>query len=378
MSILKIKRYLMHQNCNPLRERSLMLSFRMLSGCGVMLWKIKIRRSNVTEDLENFMEELQKVFEVMRIANSLLGVLLSPRAKVRKSKGIVFNWKQESMSVHEYRLNFTQLANYASLMVEDMRSRMSFFVSWFSRLSNKKGKASMFIGDVDIAMLMIYVQKVVKDKLNDRDEFRSNRDKTCNEFRQQKIVNVNRSSFQQRSTSPGPSSACAHAQKNITDFKIQNFQNSRARPTQCLKCGLKCHFMRESLKNRKGKVRATPRGATFGTCRGANRLYSITSSQEQENSPNVVTGMVKIFIFDVYESIDPGAILSFMTPYVDMRFDILPEQLIEPLNVSTPVGESIHVERVYRDCVIPFNHKDTMAGLVELEKMDFDVIQCMD
>uniref|UniRef100_M1DG48 Retrotransposon gag protein n=1 Tax=Solanum tuberosum TaxID=4113 RepID=M1DG48_SOLTU len=34
---------------------------------------------------------------------------------------------------------------------------------------------------------------------------------------------------------------------------------------------------------------------------------------------------------------DPGASLSFVTPYVAMNFNVLPEQLSEPSSVSTPV-----------------------------------------
>jgi len=66
--------------------------------------------------------------------------------------------KQKSMSVHEYSLKLTQLSHYALEMVADMRSRMSLFVDGFSRLSSKEGKASMLIGDMDIARLMIHVQ----------------------------------------------------------------------------------------------------------------------------------------------------------------------------------------------------------------------------
>ncbi|WMV09424.1 hypothetical protein MTR67_002809 [Solanum verrucosum] len=42
--------------------------------------------------------------------------------------------------------------------------------------------------------------------------------------------------------------------------------------------------------------------------------------------------------------------------------------------VSTPDGESILAERVYRDCSISVNHKSTLADLVELDMVDFDVI----
>ncbi|KAG5590185.1 hypothetical protein H5410_040699 [Solanum commersonii] len=46
--------------------------------------------------------------------------------------------------------------------------------------------------------------------------------------------------------------------------------------------------------------------------------------------------------------------------------------------VSTLVGESIIAERVYCDCPISINHKSTIADLIELDMVDFDVILGMD
>ncbi|XP_069148041.1 uncharacterized protein [Solanum lycopersicum] len=120
--------------------------------------------------------------------------------------------------------------------------------------------------------------------------------------------------------------------------------------------------------------RAAPRVSTSSIGGGENRLYAITSLQEQENSPNVVTGMIKVFTFDVYALLDPGEILSFVNPYVANHFEILPEKLSEPFCVSTPVGESILAERVHRDCLVSINHMYTMANLVKLYMVDFDVI----
>ena len=110
---------------------------------------------------------------------------------------------------------------------------------------------------------------------------------------------------------------------------------------------------------------------------GLNRLYA-NSRQEQENSPNVVIGTIKVFTFDVYDLLDPGASLYFVNPYVANKFEILHEKICEPFCVSTPVGESILEERVYRDCRNSINHKNTMADLVELDKVNFDVILDMD
>ena len=67
-----------------------------------------------------------------------------------------------------------------------------------------------------------------------------------------------------------------------------------------------------------------------------------------------------------------------MTPYVAMKFDVLPEKLCDPFCVSTLIGESILVERVYHDCTISVNHKSIIVDLVELDMVDFDVILGMD
>lgn len=80
------------------------------------------------------------------------------------------------MSVKEYNLiKFTQLSRNAPDMVFDMKNRMSLFMSGLSRLSSKEGKATMLIGDMDIARLMIHMQQVEEDKLKEREEKQSKR-----------------------------------------------------------------------------------------------------------------------------------------------------------------------------------------------------------
>ena len=66
---------------------------------------------------------------------------------------------------------------------------------------------------------------------------------------------------------------------------------------------------------------------TSGTRGGVNHLFPITSHHEQDNSPDVVTGMIKVFNFDVYSLLDLGASLYLVTPYVSNQFEILHEKL---------------------------------------------------
>ena len=109
-----------------------------------------------------------------------------------------------------------------------------------------------------------------------------------------------------------------------------------------------------------------------------NLFYALCSRREQETSPDVVTGMLKVFCIDVYALLDPDATLSFVTPLVAKKFNILPDILNEPFMVSTSVGESVDAKIVYRNCPIIFPSNVTDVELVELDMVDFDVILGMD
>ncbi|XP_049394548.1 uncharacterized protein LOC125858793 [Solanum stenotomum] len=171
--------------------------------------------SSVTEDPENFVEELQKVFEIMHVVNTERVEL-----DAYQMKGVSRIWFDQWM---KNRVEDAPLAK----MVTDMRSRMSLFVVGMSLLSSKEGKAAMLIGDIDIARLMVYVQ--------------------------------------QGSMAQGGS-----------------------KPLACAKCG-----RNHSGTCREGSTdRAAPRGVTSSIGGGTNRLYVITSRQKQEDSPDVVTGMI--------------------------------------------------------------------------------------
>lgn len=52
-----------------------------------------------------------------------------------------------------------------------------------------------------------------------------------------------------------------------------------------------------------------PREATFYTRRGTNHRYGITSLQEQKNSLDVSTCMIKVFTIAIDALLDPGASL---------------------------------------------------------------------
>lgn len=72
-------------------------------------------------------------------------------------------------------------------------------------------------------------------------------------------------------------------------------------------------------------------------------MYALADQQDSEASPDVVVGILSIFSNDVYALIDPGATLSYVTPFIAKKLEVRPELLHEQFVVSTPVGESVLV-----------------------------------
>ena len=70
--------------------------------------------------------------------------------------------------------------------------------------------------------------------------------------------------------------------------------------------------------------------------------------------------------------------MSFVTPYVSMRFYVLSNVLLKLFSISTHVSSSIMAKTVYRRCLISLSHRVTLVDLVELYMLDFDVIIDMD
>ncbi|XP_070036558.1 uncharacterized protein [Nicotiana tomentosiformis] len=173
----------------------------------------------------------------------------------------------------------------------------------------------------------------------------------------------------------------------------------------CYECDISGHIQRDCRSSRQSVGRCTIQRASsiattsttpppargtlahvgWGAARGGSQssggpswFYAIRGRQSSEASPDVVTYILTVQSHDVYALIDPSFTLSYVTPYVALEFGIEPEQHHEQFFISTQVGESIMAARVCRDCVVMVRCRDTMADLIELGMVDFDVIMGMD
>ena len=72
----------------------------------------------------------------------------------------------------------------------------------------------------------------------------------------------------------------------------------------------------------------------------SNRIYSLSSRQNQDASSNVITCILSLFSRSVYALIDLGSTLSYISPFVASRIGIESE-LIEPFEVAAPIGDFV-------------------------------------
>ncbi|XP_049394710.1 uncharacterized protein LOC125858999 [Solanum stenotomum] len=193
-----------------------------------------------------------------------------------------------------------------------------------------------------------------------------------------KFEGQGRPRFKKSSSNQGSSSATRGNKDRVSNPKPQGGNSggsSMVKPT-CSKCGKKhdgkclvgtdgyysCgksgHMMRDCpmlrAQGREGK-QVSPSGSNFDAPK-KNRFYALQSQGDQESSLDVVNGMLQVFSIDVYALLDPGATLSFVTSFVAMKFEILPNVLEEPFSVSTRVRDSVVANRVYSSCPISVSY----------------------
>ncbi|KAH0644931.1 hypothetical protein KY284_032815 [Solanum tuberosum] len=147
---------------------------------------------------------------------------------------------------------------------------------------------------------------------------------------------------------------------------------NRTYPT-CPKCG----------KNHPGECIAGKEGC-FGCGQSGHRLRDCTSSKQGQGGNNGrahsttpaapagcrlsrVTHIWGMALKQIVCSLDPGATLSFITPYIAVNFGVSSKTLSEPFSVSSLVGNPVIARLVYKNCTVTVSQKVTSADLVGLE-----------
>ncbi|XP_015170733.1 uncharacterized protein [Solanum tuberosum] len=305
------------------------------------------------------------------------------------------------MSVGDYSHRFNSLAGYAPDIVRTMRARVHRYVDGLADHWIRDCRVASLSDDVDISLVQAFAQttedlsKRIRDTRRDREQSKTAR--TMGSYREPHGQPEGRRqdhSVQVRHPTPH----CTQCGKPHTG---QCRQGSGA----SYHCGQTGHFITRCPRLSRG-VLAQPSGSTAtsspsvraprpgpqstqghgrgrgegdtGSSGGQNLFYALTGRQDSEASPDVVTGILTISSQAVYALIDPVSTISYITPFIASKIDKKSELLPQPVEVSTPIGDSILASRVYQDCTVLINDRPTSADLVELIMLEFDVIMGID
>ncbi|XP_070050509.1 uncharacterized protein [Nicotiana tomentosiformis] len=107
---------------------------------------------------------------------------------------------------------------------------------------------------------------------------------------------------------------------------------------------------------------------------GHARYYALPTRTEAVVSNSVITYTVPICHKDASVLFDPGSTYSYVSSYFASYLCVSRDSLSSPVHVSTPVGDSIIFDCVYRSCLIVLSGCETRADLLLLGIADFNVI----
>ena len=99
---------------------------------------------------------------------------------------------------------------------------------------------------------------------------------------------------------------------------------------------------------------------------------------ENKDAPDVIVGKFYIFETNVYALIDPGSTHSYICTSIPSLGSLPKSEIEYDILETNPLGHSVIVNRVYRDCPIRIQEYEFPGDLIELSFREFDVIFEMD
>ena len=103
------------------------------------------------------------------------------------------------------------------------------------------------------------------------------------------------------------------------------------------------------------------------------RAYAMKAREDQD-APKVIASIFSLYDIEMHALIDPGSTHSYIcTEHV---FDRMPsvEQLPYDMLVTSPLGHSVKVNRVYKNCHLMTHDRQFFADLLALPFHKFDLI----
>ena len=107
------------------------------------------------------------------------------------------------------------------------------------------------------------------------------------------------------------------------------------------------------------------------------RAYAMKAHEDQD-ALEVIAGIFSLYDIEMHALIDPSSTHSFVC--IEHVFDKITsvESFLYDMHVTSPLGQSVKVNRVYKNCPIVIHDKEFSADLIALPFREFDLILGMD
>ena len=140
---------------------------------------------------------------------------------------------------------------------------------------------------------------------------------------------------------------------------------------------------RERGRGRGGPIQHRGRGGTVSETvdrpmpTAPARAY-VMKAREDQDAPEVITGIFSLYDIEMHALIDLGSTHSYIC--IEHVFDRMPliEQLPYDMLVTSPLGHSARVNRVYKNCHLMAHDREFSVDLLALPFHELDLILGMD
>ncbi|XP_074363739.1 uncharacterized protein LOC141704392 [Apium graveolens] len=146
----------------------------------------------------------------------------------------------------------------------------------------------------------------------------------------------------------------------------------------CFLCGSMPHRAKDCTVSRNPGGGGAGGGSGSGSQQNPTaRVFALTAKQASANS-GTISGTLLIGRRDAYVLFDTGSTHSIVSLSFVHHLGVAPSLFYPHMSISTPMGNSVVISDVYRECPIAVGDRNYKVNLLPMEMHDFDVILGMD
>ena len=101
-------------------------------------------------------------------------------------------------------------------------------------------------------------------------------------------------------------------------------------------------------------------------------------TREDQDALGVITSIFFLYDIEMHALIDPGSTHSYVC--IEHLFDKMPsiEKLAYDMHITSPLGHSVRVNQVYKNCPLVIHDREFSVDLIALPFHEFDLILGID